>query len=139
MKTHRLLFSLIFLFSAEITALLIFAAQAPDVSLDAIAVNEAVQSVQEHWTDLKSAALNEANRQPGSEMALENDAGYRNPTELDFVVLNLEEEVLFRTRSGLSESIHAAVIHRDAILDIESDGSIMGKIRIYNIDAQILQ
>lgn len=139
MKTHRLLFSLIFLFSAEITALLIFAAQAPDVSLDAIAVNEAVQSVQEHWTDLKSAALNEANRQPGSEMALENDAGYRNPTELDFVVLNLEEEILFRTRSGLSESIHAAVIHRDTILDIETEGSIVGKILIYNNDAQILQ
>nr|WP_300884271.1 HAMP domain-containing sensor histidine kinase [uncultured Schaedlerella sp.] len=139
MKTHRLLISLIFLFSAEIAALLIFAAQTPDMSQDAIAVNEAIQSVQEHWADLKSASMDETNRQPGSEIVLENDAGYRNPTELDFVVLNLEEEVLFRTRSGLSESIHAAVIHRDAILDIESNGSIMGKILIYNNDAQILQ
>ena len=139
MKTHRLLISLIFLFSAEIAALLIFAAQTPDMSQDAIAVNEAIQSVQEHWADLKSASMDETNRQPGSEIVLENDAGYRNPTELDFVVLNLEEKVLFRTRSGLSESIHAAVIHRDAILDIESNGSIMGKILIYNNDAQILQ
>lgn len=139
MKTHRLLFSLIFLFSAEITALLIFAAQAPDVSLDAIAVNEAVQSVQEYWTDLKSAPLNEAIPHPDGGITPENDAGYQNPTDLDFVVLNLEEEILFRTRSGLSESIHAAVIHRDTILDIETEGSIVGKILIYNNDAQILQ
>ena len=139
MKTHRLLFSLIFLFSAEITALLIFAAQAPDVSLDAIAVNEAVQSVQEHWTDLKSAPLNEAIPHPDGGITPENDAGYQNPTDLDFVVLNQDEEVLFQTGSGLNESIHAAVIHRDTILDIETEGSIVGKILIYNNDAQILQ
>ena len=59
MKTHRLLISLIFLFSAEIAALLIFAAQTPDMSQDAIAVNEAIQSVQEHWADLKSASMDE--------------------------------------------------------------------------------
>ena len=63
MKTRRLLISLIFLFSIQLAALLIFAAQIPDVSQNAIAVNEALQSVQEHWEDLKSHGLGETSGQ----------------------------------------------------------------------------
>jgi len=139
MKTRRLLISLIFLFSIQLAALLIFAAQIPDVSQDAIAVNEALQSVQEHWEDLKSHGLGETSGQTDGGLNRENDARYQNPTDLDFVVLNLDGEVLFRTRSGLSESIHEAVIHRDTILDIESNRSIAGKILLYNNNIQIMQ
>lgn len=63
MKTRRLLISLIFLFSIQLAALLIFAAQIPDVSQDAIAVNEALQSVQEHWEYLKNHGLGETSGQ----------------------------------------------------------------------------
>ncbi|EOS39550.1 hypothetical protein C808_01975 [Lachnospiraceae bacterium M18-1] len=139
MKTRRLLISLVFLFSIQLAALLIFAAQIPDVSQDTIAVNEALQSVQEHWEDLKSHGLDETSGQTDGGLNRGNDARYENPTDLDFVVLNLEGDVLFRTRSGLSESIHEAVIHRDTILDIESNGSIAGKILLYNNNIQIMQ
>ena len=139
MKTRRLLISLVFLFSIQLAALLIFAAQIPDVSQDTIAVNEALQSVQEHWEDLKSHGLDETSGQTDGGLNRGNDARYKNPTDLDFVVLNLEGDVLFRTRSGLSESIHEAVIHRDTILDIESNGSIAGKILLYNNNIQIMQ
>ena len=139
MKTRRLLISLIFLFSIQLAALLIFAAQIPDVSQNAIAVNEALQSVQEHWEDLKSHGLGETSGQTDDRLNQGNNARYQNPTDLDFVVLNLDGEVLFRTRSGLSESIHEAVIHRDTILDIESNGSIAGKILLYNNNIQIMQ
>lgn len=139
MKHRRLFFTLILLFSMEITALLVFAVQSPDLSQDAVAVNEAVHSVQEHWASLQTDASKTEPRQPDSGMDSENTAGYRNPTGLDFAVLNLEGKVLFRTRPGLSESPHAAVVHRDTILDIESAGSIVGQIIIYNNDTQILQ
>ena len=131
MKTRRLLISLIFLFSIQLAALLIFAAQIPDVSQNAIAVNEALQSVQEHWEDLKSHGLGETSGQTDDRLNQGNNARYQNPTDLDFVVLNLDGEVLFRTRSGLSESIHEAVI--------ESNGSIAGKILLYNNNIQIMQ
>lgn len=139
MKNCRLLISLVILFSVEIAALLVFAAQTPDVSLDAVAVNEAVQSVQEHWKNLMGCSLDGGTHQPVSGTKSETDTGYQNPTDLDFVVLNPKGEVLFRTKSGLSESIHAAVIHRDTILDIEPDSSAAGKILIYNNGAESLQ
>lgn len=78
---------------------------------DAVLVNEAVMSVQED---------------------LEHIEAHENRTGLDYVVINPDGMVLFRTREGLSESINEAVIHRDTILDIENKNSIVGKIIIYN-------
>lgn len=46
---------------------------------------------------------------------------HRNITSLDYTVLDNEGTVRFRTKPGLSESIHEAVIHQDTILDIETD------------------
>ena len=47
-------------------------------------------------------------------------------------MLDQEGTVVFRTEEGLSESLHAAVLHRDTILDIQADGRTVGKILIYN-------
>ena len=139
MKHRTLFFSLILLFSMEIGGLLVFAVRSPGLSQDTVAVNEAVHSVQEHWSYLQTQPLKTESRQPQDNTDSRDTDGYTNPTDLEFVVLNLEEEVLFRTRPGLSESLLMAVAHRDTILDIQSDGSIAGKIIIYNNDAQILQ
>ncbi|WP_373216268.1 ATP-binding protein [Ruminococcus sp. 5_1_39BFAA] len=118
MKKRVLLICLILAFAVEIIALVGFAVQDPDNSQDAVAVNEAVQSVQRDWNSMEN---------------------HKNHTSLDYVVIDRNGRVVFQTKPGLSESINMAVIHRDTILDIQSDGSVEGKIIIWNNGAQTLQ
>lgn len=46
---------------------------------------------------------------------------------------------MYKTRSGLSESLNTAISHKDTILDIKIGELIVGKLIIYNNDALILQ
>lgn len=103
--------TLIAVFALEIAAMLWFTFNRTENVQDTVAVNEAVQSVREDWHDL---------------------AAHTNKTALDYVVINSGGEVIFRTKTGLSESINAAIPHRDTILDIEVDGEVLGKIIVYN-------
>lgn len=118
MKRHAFLIILILICAAELVALIVFAAQDIDDLQDAVAVNEAVQSVQADW----------------SSMGI-----HQNQTSLDYVVLDMDGAILFKTREGLSESLNAAIIHRDTILDIRSGGTVAGKMILYNDSAQIFQ
>ncbi len=110
--------ALIAVFALEIAALIWFMVQGADSEQDTVAVNEAVQSVRENWHSIDT---------------------HTNGTALDYVVIDSSGEVVFRTRAGLSESINAAVSHRDTVLDIESDGIIVGKIIIYNDSSDTLK
>lgn len=110
-KQRTFLYGMIFIFAVEIAALFLFMAKSPDSVQDTVEVNEAVQSVQADWGNLKQ---------------------HKNQTELDYVVLDAEGNVLFRTGTGLSESINEAVAHKDTVLDIETGGTLAGKIIIYN-------
>lgn len=110
-KQRTFLYGMIFIFAVEIAALFLFTAKSPDPVQDTVEVNEAVQSVQADWDNLDR---------------------HKNQTELDYVVLDTEGNVLFRTRTGLSESINEAVAHKDTMLDIETGGILVGKIIIYN-------
>ena len=103
--------TLIAVFALEIAAMLWFTFNRTENVQDTVAVNEAVQSVREDWHDI---------------------AAHTNKTTLDYVVINSGGEVIFRTKTGLSESINAAIPHRDTILDIEVDGEVLGKIIVYN-------
>ena len=103
---------------AEIAALIIFAAHTPEFSLNAVEVNEAVQSVTRDLDNLQS---------------------HVNATPLDYVVLDSSGNVLFATRAGLNESINNAVINRDVILDLTEDGKTVGKLIIYNDGAEKLR
>lgn len=115
MKKCVFLISLILVFAAELGALILFAVQDTDELQDAVAVNEAIQSVQADWN------------------AMEN---HKNNTGLDYAALDRDGQIVYRTRSGLSESVNMAVIHRDTILDIEADGSPVGKLIIWNDSAR---
>lgn len=55
------------------------------------------------------------------------------------MVLDGTGEVLFRTDTGLSESVNRAVAHRDTILDIENAGLVVGKLIVFNDSAEILE
>lgn len=118
MKKQLFLIGFILVSVVEIIALIVFAVQTPDFSQDAVAVNDVVQSVTRDF-----GALDE----------------HKNSTSLNYVVLDNEGKLLYRTQSGLSESINAAVTHRDTVLDITVDGGVVGKVIIYNDGAKTLQ
>ncbi len=86
-----------------------------DGSQDTVLVNKALQSVQRDWAAIES---------------------HEDQTGLDYVVLDLEGTVLFKTRPGLRESLNEAVMYRDTILDIQADGTVVGKLILYNDSVQ---
>ncbi len=108
---------LVAVLAAELAALAVFAMGKEAILQDTIAVNEAVKSVQEDWDKL---------------------AEHENRTGLDYVVLDEEGKVVYRTARGLSETVNEAVRHRDTILDLEVGKTAAGKILINNQGGQLL-
>lgn len=111
MKIRAFLVCLLCVLAAEAVLLFYFALRQRDSGQDAVLVNDAVWSVQQDWEDMPH---------------------HENHTGLDYVVLDRDGAVLYRTGPGLSESLNAAVRHRDTILDIQTDNEPVGKILIYN-------
>lgn len=118
MRKRVFLIGLSLAFVVEAAALILFAVRGTDHLQDTVAVNEVVRTVQSDWRCLES---------------------HSNDTALDYVVLDTSGTVLFKTKPGLSESINTAISNRDTILDIEVGGLAVGKIIVYNGDAQVLQ
>ncbi len=111
----RGLAALLLVLGLELGGVAFLAGQGMEWRQDAVQVNEAVQSVQAGWGELES---------------------HENCTDLDYVVVDLDGRVLFRTKMGLSESINQAVIHRDTVLDLWAGGVAVGKILVYNDSGQ---
>lgn len=118
MRGRAFFIGLLLVFGLELTVLGLFMSHRAERSQDTVAVNEIVQTVHRDWDFLEN---------------------HMNETGLDYVVLGTEGTVLYRTRPGLSESIHAAIAHRDTILDVEVNGMFVGKLIVYNKDALTLQ
>ncbi len=117
MKYRKFLGAFVVLLIMEIAALAWFLNREEGVGVqDAVIVNEAVQSVQADWGRMES---------------------HQNRTELDYTVLDNSGTVLFQTKTGLSGSIHEAVIRRDTILDVEAGGEVVGKLIIENDGVRI--
>lgn len=106
----------IFLIEAAMLALFFLPNQAP--LQDTVAVNEVLHTLQADW-----GALEE----------------HQNGTALQYAVIDREGNLLYRTRLGLSETVNAAVRHKDTILDVEIQGTPVGKLLIYNEDAAAFQ
>ena len=118
MKKQAFLIGVLLTLIVEIITLIVFTVQTPDFSQDTVAVNEVVQSVTEDFNALEQ---------------------HKNTTVLDYVVLDKNGNLIYKTKSGLSESVNEAITHRDTILDITTDSGIVGKVIIYNDGAQTLQ
>ena len=118
MKRQAFLIGVLIVLIAEIITLTVFAVQTPDFSQDTVAVNEVMQSVTADFNALEQ---------------------HKNITDLDYVVLDENSNLVYKTKSGLSESVNAAISHRDTILDITINDSVVGKVIIYNDGAQTLQ
>ncbi len=118
MKKRTFIIAQIFILAIWLTLLLSFALQETDSFQDAVAVNEALQSVRADWDRLES---------------------HENRTDLSYVVLDTEGNVLYRTGAGLSESVNRAIVHRDTILDIEKEGVAAGRLIVFNDSSGILE
>lgn len=118
MKKQFFLIGFLLALVAEIVSLCVFALQTPDDSQDTVAVNEVVQSVSEHFDALEE---------------------YENATALDFVVLDANGTIVYKTKTGLSESLNAAIAHRDTVVDLVIDGRAVGKVIVYNDGALTLR
>lgn len=118
MKKRTFIIAQIFILAIQLGLLLYFALQDEDGFQDTVAVNEALQSVRADWDRMES---------------------HENRTNLSYVVLDAEGDVLYRTGAGLSESINRAVAHRDTILDIEEEGIVAGRLIVFNDSLSLLE
>lgn len=118
MKKQFYLIGIVLIFIVEIATLVAFSMRTPDFSQDAVAVNEVVYSLKEDWSNL---------------------SGHKNNTLLNYVVIDNDGNVLFRTKSGLTENVSAAISHRDTVLDIEIDNLTVGKVIVFNDSADKIQ
>lgn len=115
MKTRTFIGSLIALFLIGLAVFLLFALPEEERRQDTVAVNDVLRTVREDWDSL---------------------AEHRNPTSLDYVVLDADGAVLYRTREGLSESMNEAIGHKDTILSVEAAGKTVGRLLVYNGDGE---
>lgn len=118
MKRKWLWMGLLILLIGEVAGLAIFAGRETAFQQDSVLINEAVQSVKQDWNAMQT---------------------HHHVTGLRYVVLDACGAVVFQTEAGLTESVNAAIMHRDTILDLEVDGVIVGKIIFYNDEAERLE
>lgn len=111
MKKDSFLTLILLPFFLEMTMLVCFWWTDVSSPQDTVAVNEVLKRLEADWDSPGSAAAGDG---------------------LDYVVLDGEGEVLFKTAQGLSESVNAATAHRDTILDIRQGEKTVGKLIVYN-------
>lgn len=115
----RIFFSgLLLTLMAELAVLIWFTYPKAQHLQDTATVNEIIQIVQNDWNSFEV---------------------HSNHTRLDYVVLDSDGAVLYRTKPGLSESINMAISHKDTILDIKVENSVVGKLIVYNDDSLTFQ
>ncbi len=137
MNKRGLLISLCLLLAVGAAVFWSAAFSGEDMEQDAVAVNEILWTVQESW---EGRAEERADADGSGAEDVRNPEDFRREADgPDYVVLDLDGAVLFRTRPGLSESIHEAVCHRDTILDVKADGETVGKLIVYNDGGSLLQ
>ena len=115
MKKAPFILLLILTFVAETLACLVMVTRIRDFKTDPVKVNECIHSITDNYGDTS-----------------------RYDRSLDYVVIDNDGKLLFKTRDGLSETVNEAIKTRGLILDLEVDGEIAGKIIIdYNMNDQI--
>ena len=87
MKKRTFLAGLLLLFFVEMAVIILFVLRDTDNRQDSVLVNETVQSVQSDWNTIET---------------------HKSQTSLDYTVMEMEGELLFQTKEGLSDSINIA-------------------------------
>ena len=115
MKKAPFIILIILTFIAEALACFLMLSRIQDIKTDPVKVNECMYSVTENFGD---------------------ESKYNK--QLDYVILDNDGKLIYKTRDGLSESVNEAIKTRGLILDITVDGEVKGKMIFdYNLGYQI--
>ena len=118
MKNRIIFFVLLMLFLIEFAVLALYMLPEKEKSQDMVAINEVIQTIQGDWDSFEE---------------------HVNGTALEYVVLDANGTVRYKTGAGLSENLNAAIRHKDTVLELEVDGMTVGKLILYNNDAAHFQ
>ena len=115
MKKSPFIIILILIFIVEALMCYFMVTGIKDLKTDPVKVNECMYSISENYGDTSK---------------------YNN--QLDYVVIDNEENLIYKTRDGLSETINDAIKMRGLILDLTVDGEVVGKVIFdYSMDEQL--
>lgn len=115
MRKAPFILLLVLTFIAEALACFVLVTRFKDIKTDPVKVNECIHSVSDNFGD-----ASKYNKQ------------------LDYVVIDNDGKLLYKTKDGLSETVNEAIKSRGLILDLEVDGEIVGKVIFdYSMDDQI--
>ena len=105
MRKAPFILLLVLTFIAEALACFVLVTRFKDIKTDPVKVNECIHSVSDNFGD-----ISKYNKQ------------------LDYVVIDNDGNLLYKTKDGLSETVNEAIKSRGLILDLEVDGEIVGKV-----------
>ena len=115
MKKTPFIILLILTFIAEAVACFVMVTRFQDIKTDPVKINECIHSVTDNFGDTS-----------------------KYDKQMDYVVIDNDGNLLYKTRDGLSETINDAIKTRGLILDLEVDGEIVGKVIFdYSMGEQI--
>lgn len=115
MKKSPFIIVLILIFIAEALMCYFMLTRIKDIKTDPVKVNECMYSISLNYGDTS-----------------------KYNTQLDYVVIDNDENLVYKTRDGLSETINDAIKTRGLILDLTVDGEVVGKVIFdYNMDMQL--
>ena len=115
MKKSPFIIILFLIFIAEALMCYFMVTRIKDIKTDPVKVNECMYSISLNYGDTSK---------------------YNN--QLDYVIIDNDEKLVYKTRDGLSETINDAIKTRGLILDLTVDGEVAGKVIFdYSMDQQL--
>ena len=115
MKKSPFIIILFLIFIAEALMCYFMVTRIKDLKTDPVKVNECMYSISLNYGD---------------------SSKYTN--QLDYVIIDNDEKLVYKTRDGLSETINDAIKSRGLILDLVVDGEAAGKVIFdYSMDQQL--
>lgn len=117
MKKAPFIILLVLTLIAEALACYLMLSKIKDIKTDPVKVNECMYSISENYGDTS-----------------------KYNTQLDYVVIDNDGKLVYKTRDGLSESVNEAIKTRGLIIDLTVDGEVKGKVIFdYNIGVQLAE
>ena len=115
MRKAPFILLIILTFCAEALVCFFTVSKMKDLKTDPVKVNECLYSISENYGDTS-----------------------KYNTQLDYVIIGNDGELIYKTKEGLSESINEAIKTRGLILDLTVDGEQVGKVIFdYSMDEQL--
>ena len=102
-------------FIAEAALCIVLYNKLEDVKQDVVTVNACLKQVENNYGD--------------------EDSYLR---DIDYTLIDNEGNVTFKTSDGLSETMAEAVSNSDSIIDVEVDGTVVGKMIVHNTTSDLV-